>query len=393
MSLPTQNSMMQGGMTQPGTELPVMPPNPQQAEVPEPSDYMEGPQETEEPKYRKHIEAVNIAKDLDDDKLSEIGDEAKRGFDVDRQSRKEWEDDVKEWTKLAIQTREQKSYPWPKASNVKYPLLSTAAMQFAARAYPSLVPSDGKVVKAQVVGKDPTGQKQDKAQRVSTYMSYQLMREMYCWEEDMDKLLIMLPVVGTIFKKTYFDKLEDKPASTLVMPLNLVVNYWTKSLRETERISEIIEMSPRILKERQNADIFLDIDLENSTEVMRTGNAPPLDDTTPFNLVEQHTYLDLDDDGYKEPYIVTFQMETGRVLRIVARYDETCIKTKSDGSLIRIEPIQYYTKFSFIPNPEGGFYDIGFGLLLSPLNESVNTLINQLIDSGTINQPTRRFPR
>ena len=33
-------------------------------------------------------------------------------------------------------------------------------------------------------------------------------------------------------------------------------------------------------------------------------------------------------------------------------------------------------------NPDGSFYDIGFGVLLGPLNESVNTIINQLIDAG-----------
>jgi len=56
-----------------------------------------------------------------------------------------------------------------------------------------------------------------------------------------------------------------------------------------------------------------------------------------------------------------------------------------DGKIQKIDAIQYYTKFSFIPNPDGGFYDIGFGLLLSPLNEAVNSLINQMIDSGTLN--------
>lgn len=82
-------------------------------------------------------------------------------------------------------------------------------MQFAARAYPSLVPSDGKIVKTKVIGKDPKGDKALQADRVSTYMSYQLMYEMIGWEEGMDKLLIMLPVCGTIFKKTYWDKIKE----------------------------------------------------------------------------------------------------------------------------------------------------------------------------------------
>lgn len=340
--------------------------------------------EQPQPQLRAKIESVNLADGMDEDQLNEIGANAKAGYDADRQSRKEWEDNVESWTKLAIQAREKKTYPWPNASNVKYPLLATASMQFAARAYPSLVPSDGKVVKAQVVGKDPTGKKADQADRVSTFMSYQLMKEMHGWEEDMDKMLVMLPVVGTMFKKTYFDKVEGKNASKLVMPLNLVVNYWTKSLEATERISERIEMSARILKERQRGGVFLDIDLgaPPSQEGM---NIPANDTTTPYNLVEQHTYLDLDEDDYPEPYIVTFQEETGKVLRIMARYDDKSLITDDDGKLVKITPINYYTKFGFIPNPDGSFYDIGFGILLGPINESVNTLINQLVDAGSLN--------
>jgi chaperonin GroES len=45
-----------------------------------------------------------------------------------------------------------------------------------------------------------------RAQRVSTYMSYQILHEMRGWEEDMDKMLMMLPIVGTMFKKTWYDK-------------------------------------------------------------------------------------------------------------------------------------------------------------------------------------------
>jgi chaperonin GroES len=342
------------------------------------------PQDTQTP-IRKLLESANIAKSLDEDKLNEIGATCKKGFDQDVESRRDWERNIDDWTKLAIQAKEQKSYPWPHASNIKYPLLSTAAMQFAARAYPSLVPSDGQVVKSKVIGKDPDGEKQRRAEHTSIYVSYQLMEEMDNWEEDMDKLLIMLPVVGTMFKKTYWDGLTEKNCSKLVMPKNLVVNYWARDLDHVERISEIIEMSQRLFKERQNADLFLDIDLGLPQMQEHAMNQPAQDATTPYNLVEQHTFLDLDDDGYEEPYIVTFQKESGKVLRITARFDELGLKTGDDDEVVRIEPIQYYTKFGFIPNPDGSFYDIGFGVLLGPINDSVNTLINQLVDAGSLN--------
>jgi chaperonin GroES len=328
------------------------------------------------------LESVNIAESLEEQLLREIGAEAFKGFDLDHQSRMDWEKHVDEWTKLAKQTVEPKTYPWPKASNIKYPLLSTAAMQFAARAYPSLVPSNGKLVNAKPIGKDPEGTKSKTAEAVSTYMSYQLLEEMDSWEEEMDKMLIMLPIVGTMFKKTYWDPLKEANCSHLVMPKNLVVNYWARSLKDAERITEVIEISPRKVKERQQSGLWLDVEFSHPAPegVM---NAPSVvDSTTPYTFLEQHTFLDLDDDGYKEPYIVTLHKESKKVVRIVARFDETTIKLNAKGEIQKIDPIQYYTKFGFIPNPDGGFYDIGFGVLLGPINESVNTVINQLLDSG-----------
>lgn len=335
-------------------------------------------------KLTGYIADINIADHLTDEQLTEIGSEVQRGFEDDDTSRSEWKHHIEDWTKLAKQTIEPRTYPWPNASNVKYPLLSTAAMQFAARAYPSLVPSSGKVVNARVVGKDLDGAKYERAQRVSSYMSWQLMEQMYGWEEDMDRMLIMLPIVGCMFKKTYWDSIDKKNCSKLVLPKNLVVNYWTTCLEKSERISELIEMSPRILKERQMAGVFREIDL-STPNTMLGADTPPVDDTTPHLLIEQHTFLDLDEDGYREPYIVTIHKDSGDVLRIAANYDEDTIIFNDENELVKISPIQYYTKFGFIPNPDGGFYDIGFGTLLGPLNESVNTLINQLVDAGTLN--------
>jgi chaperonin GroES len=331
---------------------------------------------------------------LDEDKLNEIANQVYDGYVIDCKSRQHWEDNLEEWTKLALQTREKKSFPWPNASNIKFPLLAIAAMQFSARAYPTLIPSDGKIVHAEVIGADPDGKKSERAERVSDFMSYQLMKQMDSWDEDMDKLLLILPIVGTCFKKTYYDSIKKKNCSKLVLPKDLVVNYWASCLDEAERKTERIEMSRRVFKERQMAGLFLDVDLskptmplsiDNNTQRSTTGTQPPVvDDTTPYIILEQHTYLDLDDDDYAEPYIVTFEEQSKKVLRIVARFDSEGIKTDDNGDLIKIEAVEYYTKYGFIPNPDGGFYDIGFGLLLGPINSSVNTIVNQLVDAGTL---------
>lgn len=320
--------------------------------------------------------------------VKKIGSICKLGFDTDIQSRIQWENNVKDWQQLALQIQDEKSWPWAGAANVKYPMLSTASMQFAARAYPSLVPSNGEIVKATVIGKDDTGEKEMVATRVSTYMSWQVMRELTYWEEEMDKMLIMLPVVGCMFKKTYYCKEDDRVDSKLIMPMNMVVNYWTKRIEESERTSEVIQISQRAFKEKQLQGIYLDVDLGTPpTPDVYSGteqNVPTDPDTTPYELVEQHTFYDLDEDGYAEPVIVTFERNTGTVVRIAIRYYLDDVKRNDKDEITSIKPICMYTKYSFVPSPDGGFYDIGFGTLLGPLNESVNTLINQLLDAGTL---------
>ena len=344
-------------------------------------------------KLQKILESSNLAADLSDDKLIEIGNDVVAGYETDLESRKPWEKDLKNWTELALQVASDKTFPWPNAANIKYPLLATAAMQFAARAYPTLIPSNGKVVKCKVIGSDPTGEKSMRAFRVSTHMSYQVMEQMDGWEEDMDKLLIALPISGTCFKKTYWDSSKQQNCSKLVLPKSLVVNYWTRCLEDAERITEVFYLSKRKVKERQNLGIFIDAELGDpqtpaddvTTSINRSfQRASDFDDTTPYTILEQHTYLDLDEDGYAEPYIVTVEAESNKVLRIVPRFSEADVLMDDKQNVVSIEAVQYYTKYGFIPNPDGGFYDIGFGRLLGPLNNSANTIINQLVDAGSL---------
>lgn len=351
-------------------------------------------QDTNQIPLSKLIEQTNIAETLDQELLDKIGQEVYDGYYRDLQSKESWDRQVDEWVKLAAQIIDEKTWPWPKASNVKYPLLATAAMQFAARAYPSLVPADGKVVQFRIVGADPQGEKAIKADKLAKHMNYQLLEDMCDWEEEMDRLLIQLPIVGCLFKKTYFDPIKRRNVSRLVGPKDLVVNYWATSLDTAHRKTEILTMTENQVKSQQLAGIYLeDAELPEPPSQPQVpsksdvhGNQAPnvRDAATPYIILEQHTYWDLDEDGYQEPYIITIEEQSKKVLRIVARFDSDGIRTNEDGDVICIDPVEYYTKYGFIPNPDGGFYDIGFGHLLGPINKSVNTIINQLIDAGTL---------
>jgi len=382
MNVPT--GMQGGGATPSPVPPPVTGGGPSQPSQPNPNLAVD-----------RLLETLNIAEHLDEQTLQKMGEAVYEGFQNDLASKADWDKSIDDWIKLASQVREQKSFPWQKSSNVKYPLLSTAAMQFAARAYPSLVPADGKIVNMQVIGNDPDGSKIDKAQRLSMHMNFQLMIDMDDWEEEMDRLLIQLPIVGCLFKKTYFDQIQRKNKSCLLGAKDLIINYWASSLESAYRVSEIIPITKNDYKSMVAAKVYLNKDLEDPTlggtealpkmiPVSGLKEPPKPDKATPYHFVEQHTYWDIDGDGYAEPYIITIDLKSKWVLRVVARFDSDGIHTDADGKVICIDPVQYYTKYSFVPNPDGGFYDIGFGHLLGALNESANTIINQLIDAGTL---------
>lgn len=388
MVMPLQGMMPNQG-TSPMGEAPYQP-----AQVPLTPPEQEPPESEDEQQEREQeveLHRQNIAEKIDDDKLAALGSECKTGFETDLDSMKEWLTANEEWSKLARQVKEEKTFPWPGASNIKYPLISTAALQFSARAYPALIPADKKLVKTRVIGKDPSGQKRQKADRISTYMSWQFTEDMDRWEEEMDKLLIMNAVVGQTYKKTYYDPSCEKIVSRLVYAENFIIDKWARSIEQCERYSEIHLMTQQQVKELQLREYFLDIDLGIPTGRVDDNsdrNPNTIDFTTPYEIIEQHTWADLDpkgNEGFREPYIIWFERNSGKILRIQARFDAEGIKVDKDNKVVGYDAKCYYTKFGFIPNPDGSFLDIGFGHLLGPINEAVNSNINQLTDAGTIN--------
>ncbi|MDE2471035.1 MAG: hypothetical protein KGL35_20400, partial [Bradyrhizobium sp.] len=69
----------------------------------------------------------NLADDIEEEERGLIGRRVRRGFEIDDESRTEWKDKAHKAMEAALQVRKSKSFPFDRASNVKYPLLTTAA--------------------------------------------------------------------------------------------------------------------------------------------------------------------------------------------------------------------------------------------------------------------------
>lgn len=336
-------------------------------------------------------------------RLASIGMRVKEEYQIDVDSRAEWLATTRSALNLAMQVSQgKKTYPWDNASNVIYPLILTATIQFAARAYPAIVPGP-KIVKGVVVGKDAgvplidpnsgqpiedpnrpgeflwaekPGTKQARAERIGEHMSWQFLEEQEEWEDETDRLVHILPIAGCCFRKTYFDRSHNRNSSLLVLAQNLVINYRAKSMETAPRLTEELKLYPQEIEENIRSGVFV----RHDVPLPQDGSA---DRDAPREYLEQHRWWDLDEDGYAEPYIVTVEKASGKVVRMVARYDaEGIILQGADKKVRQIKPVHYYTKYDFLPNPDGGIYGIGFGRLLNPINESINTTINLIFDAG-----------
>ena len=344
----------------------------------------------------KLISVPNIAEQLEEKDLVTIAEQVLHDYDVDCQSRVEWENRNADALKLALQVVEAKNDPWPGCANVKFPLVTIAAMQCHAREYPALI-AGTEIVKCRVIGDDIDGQKTARAKRVAAHMSFQVLEEDSNWEDQMDRVMFTKPIVGTAFKKVYFDPTTGHNTSEMVLAQDLVIPYKAKSIEKANRLTHRIYFSKNAIYERVARGLFSDV-LGESQPQQQTDISPlqrvsdevqgrhdVADESDADRLVlEQHRYLDLDGDGYAEPYIVTVDEQTRKILRIVARFFKDGIEKRS-GKILSIKPTIHFVKYGMIPSPDGGIYDLGFGSLLGPLNHTVNTIINQLLDAGTLN--------
>ena len=349
------------------------------------------------------INSPNLCARFEKSDLQAIGTFVYDGFERDNNSRLAWLRRTETAMDLALQIQKEKNFPWPNCSNIQFPLITIATMQFHARAYPSLLAGPN-FVNCRVIGEDKSGEKLDTSKRVSAFMSYQVSEEDSDWEEQHDRLLINYAVVGSAFVKTYYSGRLGHNVSETVLAKDLVLNYWAKSLNDCDRKTHIIPLSRNEVYERVMRGTFSDIREEGWYTSIAVNNpsasnlkadtregvaAPQADSTTTFKFLEQHCSLDLDGDGYAEPYIITIEESSRCVCRIVTRFThERAIERvsigKHKGAIITIKADEYFTAYTFIPSPDGGIYGIGFGVLCGPLNESANSLVNQLVDAGTM---------
>ena len=337
-------------------------------------------------KLLKFVQADNIAELLSDEKLSEIVEDASHGFDIDEESCQDWIDMNKEALKMIkAETRTEHTQNYAH-SKVIYPLLASATIQLASRLIPHLV-RNNKVAECAVLGPDPEGVKAAKAEQVSNFFSYDLLVDSDSWLKESHKLIHMVCAWGTGYRKLCFDEGQDKVLSEVVSPEDVIINSNTSSIDKARRITVRNFMTKNQITEYIRSDRFLDVDFE-SLKVGPSGDdedLQDLQDTNPvYEILEQFCYLDLDEDGYEEPYIVYFHKDGEKVLGIYSGYEAEDIHVNAKGKVKKIIPRPYIIDYHCIDDPAGKYHSMGLNHLLFHQNKSITSVLRQLIDSGTL---------
>ena len=326
-------------------------------------------------------ENVNIVDKIRKPRRKQIAREICDDYRIDINSRSTWEEHRKEYYELWAGVRNPKSYPWPNCSNVIVPMLSTACNQFHARAYQAMF-SPPNVVKVLPVGSADIS----RAKNAESFLNWQVMNQMEEYESEKDTLLQGLPINGTEFSKTYYCSIKNRPVSEHVSALDLVLPYRTKSMETARRKAHRIWLHYDEIMDRKHRGIYKftenikqDVPDYDTSEIRMVadevaGSDKAVEAEYPHLILEVHKNYSLDG-GNPQPYIFTVDFDSESLLRVTSGTIEDQLGGK--------QTMQYFTDYHFIPNPEG-FYSLGFGHFIKPLNDIYNTLLNQIIDGGTI---------
>lgn len=377
---------------------------------------------TENLEIMDYLDAGNIVEELPTD----AGTTICTLFNDAKLSMAEWDEKYKKAIRLAKMEPKEKSktFPFEGASTAMTPFVIEAMIDFNARSAPELAFSDN-IVKAKVWGgqqlpeipeppqPDPNmeggtpeeqqrmqalqqqaqqafeqataiqqeaqsridAEKEDRADRVAEYSNYQLRRLIPMWQKEQDKMLLSLPGVGTMYKETYQDFETGEVRSDLCYANEIIFDHECKTFEEApDKFKEYPPMTRNEVIEKIRGAEKWDIDEADLSD----------DERETYDFIQACTWFDLDDDGLQEPYIVIVHKKDNKAVFARPMYDDDSITVNDDGEISKIEVVERYTQFQFIPDPEGGPMGLGWGILLGPTFEEINKLMRQMSDAGTL---------
>jgi len=325
---------------------------------------------------------ANLAEYLGDDELSDIAERVIEGFEADKDSRSEWDETLTRGLDLLGLKFEETGTAFDGSCAATHPLIIESAVKFQSKASQEILPANGPV-RTQIIG-DPDSRIVQQSNRVRRFMNYELTEMMPEYFDEMERMLFHLPIVGSAIVKMYYDGGLERPTAEHIPIDQFYVNYSATDLRRADRYTHIIYKSPVDIRRDIAAGMYRDVeDLSDNPDSNRSDNeiSSKIDEIMgltgnnsedpEYTLLEQHVYLELEDDDMPYPYIVTVEESSRQVLSLRRNYRE-------DDP--RAEKMIHFTHYRFVPG--FGFYGLGLIHLIGNLTMTATSAMRALVDAG-----------
>jgi hypothetical protein len=325
---------------------------------------------------------ANLAEYLGEDELKDIASKVIEGFEADKDSRSEWDETLTRGLDLLGLKFEETGTAFDGSCAATHPLIIESAVKFQSKASQELLPAAGPV-RTQIIG-DPDSQIVQQSNRVRRFMNYELTEMMPEYFDEMERMLFHLPIVGSAIVKMYYDGGLERPTAEHIPLDQFYVNYSATDLRRAERYTHVIYKSPVDLRRDIAAGMYRDVeDLDEKPDSNRSDNeiSAKIDEIMglhgnnsedpEYTLLEQHCYMQLEDDDQVYPYIITVEESSETVLSVRRNYRE-------DDP--RAEKMVHFTHYRFVPG--FGFYGLGLIHLIGNLTMTATSAMRALVDAG-----------
>ena len=339
----------------------------------------------------EHEHFDNLVDLLEEEELNDLAELVITSTEEDNESRKDSLEIMKMGLGLMGIKVEEGNEPFEGACSAQHPLLMENAVKFQAKASAEILPADGPV-QVKVIG-DKTKEKEEQALRVQNHMNYQITEEMTEYYVDTERLLLYTAIMGSSFKKTYYDSHLERPVSEFIPADQFVVANNTSDLERSGRYTHIlyrddVEINALFASGMYQKPDKVDLQATPTSQTNALQEAASkligidieMSMEEDYTLYEQHVNVFIEGLEEREtalefelasPYIITVDAGSRQVLSIRRNWDVDDVKRK------KFLP---FTHWGFVPG--FGFYNYGYLHLLGNLQLTLTAALRSLVDAG-----------
>ena len=329
---------------------------------------------------------ANLVPMLEQAIVDDIGSERQDVLTNFKNSRQQWEEKIKkgiQW--LGLNTEGEGNTDVEGACTAVHPLLIENVVKFQAKAIQELWPARGPV-RTRILGYTDANREQAAA-RVRSYMNHQLVDQVSGFYSDLERNLFRVGFMGVGIRKAGWNSTTGTPEPTVVYAENFYIDPAATHLKDADEYIEVMELSPRKMRNLVDSGVFIKPDENDSEEVLDTNEiteaiarAQGFDmslERKGYAVGESHCYLDLEGadpflpEGGLAPYTVHFNVKTGNVYSIKRNWRE--------GD-VALQKRLWYTVDHCIP--AFGFWSLGYVHLIGDLAAASTVALRALVDSG-----------